>query len=70
MCYPGKFLDGLLAGVETLYLNNNHFTGSVPESYMESVYNGNMKTLYLQHNYLSEFPVELGLSFPDSASLC
>ncbi|CAM8887928.1 unnamed protein product [Rhodiola kirilowii] len=59
-----------LAGVETLYLNNNRFSGSVPERYVESVYGGTMKTLYLQHNYISEFPVELGMALPDSASLC
>uniref|UniRef100_A0A7N0T2S8 Leucine-rich repeat-containing N-terminal plant-type domain-containing protein n=1 Tax=Kalanchoe fedtschenkoi TaxID=63787 RepID=A0A7N0T2S8_KALFE len=63
-------LPEALAGVETLYLNNNRFTGNVAQSYVESVYGGRMKTLYLQHNYISEFPVELGMALPDSASLC
>ncbi|XVE78473.1 hypothetical protein DITRI_Ditri13aG0148100 [Diplodiscus trichospermus] len=60
----------LLAGVETLFLNNNHLIGSVPEEYVKSVYSGTTKTLYLQHNYLSGFPLPQGLVLPDTASLC
>ncbi|XWS36787.1 hypothetical protein CRYUN_Cryun20dG0115900 [Craigia yunnanensis] len=60
----------LLAGVETLFLNNNHLIGSVPEEYIKSVYSGTTKTLYLQHNYLSGFPLPQGLALPDTVSLC
>ncbi|XWS47429.1 hypothetical protein CRYUN_Cryun14cG0151400 [Craigia yunnanensis] len=60
----------LLAGVETLFLNNNHLIGSVPEEYVKSVYGGTTKTLYLQHNYLSGFPLPQGLALPDTVSLC
>lgn len=63
-------LTGTLAGVETLFLNNNRFTGAVPKDYVESVYSGNTRTLYLQHNYIDEFPVEEGLALPDSVALC
>ncbi|XP_016433854.1 uncharacterized protein LOC107760335 [Nicotiana tabacum] len=63
-------LTGILAGVETLFLNNNRFNGEVPKEYVESVYSGNTKTLYLQHNYISGFPVESGLLLPDSVALC
>ncbi|MBA0880275.1 hypothetical protein Goshw_001805 [Gossypium schwendimanii] len=59
-----------LAGVETLFLNNNHLTGSVPEEYVKSVYDGTTKTLYLQHNYLSGFPLPQGSTLPDTVSLC
>ncbi|EOX93227.1 Leucine-rich repeat - like 10 [Theobroma cacao] len=60
----------VLAGVETLFLNNNHLVGSVPEEYVKSVYSGTTKTLYLQHNYLSGFPLPHGVALPDTASLC
>ncbi|KAK5784334.1 hypothetical protein PVK06_038857 [Gossypium arboreum] len=59
-----------LAGVETLFLNNNHFTGSVPEEYVKSVYDDTTKTLYLQHNYLSRFPLPQGSTLPNTVSLC
>ncbi|KAE8654915.1 Detected protein of unknown function [Hibiscus syriacus] len=49
-----------LAGVETLFLNNNRLMGSVPEEYIKSVYDGTTTTLYLQHNYLSGFPLPRG----------
>ncbi|KAE8695214.1 proteasome subunit alpha type-4-like [Hibiscus syriacus] len=59
-----------LAGVETLYLNNNRLMGSVPEEYIKSVYDGTTTTLYLQHNYLSGFPLTQGFTLPDTVSLC
>ncbi|PKI41326.1 hypothetical protein CRG98_038283, partial [Punica granatum] len=63
-------LSPILAGVETLYLNNNRLIGSVPDEYVRSVCDGTTRTLYLQHNYLTEFPLERGMSVPDSVSLC
>ncbi|XP_010260748.1 PREDICTED: probable LRR receptor-like serine/threonine-protein kinase At4g36180 [Nelumbo nucifera] len=63
-------LSSVLAGVESVFLNNNHLMGIVPEDYARSVYEGNMKTLYLQHNFFSGFPLDSGLSLPDSVSLC
>ncbi|XP_022760084.1 receptor-like protein kinase 2 [Durio zibethinus] len=60
----------LLAGVETLFLNNNHLIGPVPEECIKSVYSGTTKTLYLQHNFLSGFPLPQGLALPDTVSLC
>ncbi|KAM3301360.1 LRR receptor-like serine/threonine-protein kinase GSO2 [Capsicum chacoense] len=63
-------LTDTLAGVETLFLNNNRFTGAVPMNYVESVYSGSTRTLYLQHNYIAEFPVKEGLPLPDSVALC
>ncbi|OMO69047.1 hypothetical protein CCACVL1_19668 [Corchorus capsularis] len=69
-----NFLTGeitpVLAGVETLFLNNNHLIGAVPEEYVKSVYSGTTRTLYLQHNFLSGFPLPRGLALPDTASLC
>ncbi|CAK7351587.1 unnamed protein product [Dovyalis caffra] len=63
-------LSPVLAAVETLFLNNNHLTGRVPEEYVKSVYGGSTKTLYLQHNYITWFPLESGLALPDTLSLC
>lgn len=63
-------LSPVLAAVETLFLNNNRLIGKVPEEYVKSVYRGSTKTLYLQHNYITRFPLGLGLTLPDTVSLC
>ncbi|XP_011011087.1 PREDICTED: probable LRR receptor-like serine/threonine-protein kinase At4g08850 [Populus euphratica] len=63
-------LSPVLAAVETLFLNNNHLMGRVPEEYVKSVYGGSTNTLYLQHNYITGFPLEAGLALPDTLSLC
>lgn len=63
-------LTNTLVGVETLFLNNNLFTGAVPKDYVDSLYSGNTRTLYLQHNYIADFPVKEGLALPDSVALC
>ncbi|KAI5658132.1 hypothetical protein M9H77_26925 [Catharanthus roseus] len=63
-------ISGVFLGVETLFLNNNQFSGKVPKEYVRSILNGDMKTLYLQHNYLTDFPMESDLALPGSASLC
>ncbi|CAN4084616.1 unnamed protein product [Withania somnifera] len=63
-------LTNTLVGVETLFLNNNLFTGAVPKEYVESVYSGSTTTLYLQHNYIAEFQVKEGLELPDTVALC
>ncbi|KAK3036596.1 hypothetical protein RJ639_031661 [Escallonia herrerae] len=63
-------ISSVLAGVETLFLNNNHLVGTVPEEYVNSVYSGSTKTLYLQHNYITRFPLESGSVLPESASVC
>ncbi|KAG6420406.1 hypothetical protein SASPL_116933 [Salvia splendens] len=69
-----NFLSGevgaALAGVETLFLNNNRLSGGVATEYVESVVVGTMKTLYLQHNYLTGFPLEVGSALPDAAAVC
>ncbi|XP_076943246.1 uncharacterized protein LOC143613422 [Bidens hawaiensis] len=71
-----NFLSGevpeFLAGVETLFLNNNRFVGEVPKSYVGNVFAGVMRTLYLQHNYLVSFPMDKsGMTvLPDGVALC
>lgn len=63
-------LSPVLAGVESLFLNNNLWMGKVPKEYVDSICRGSTKTLYLQHNYIVEFSLEPGLALPDTASLC
>ncbi|CAK9325307.1 unnamed protein product [Citrullus colocynthis] len=63
-------MSAIFAGVETLFLNNNRFTGSVPAEYVKSVSSGSTTTLYLQHNFISGFPLEPGTVLPDTAALC
>ncbi|EPS69497.1 hypothetical protein M569_05269 [Genlisea aurea] len=63
-------LTAAFIGVEVLYLNNNRLTGGVPKEYISSVEAGSMETLYLQHNFLTEFPMEVGTSLPDTAAVC
>ncbi|KAL7142328.1 hypothetical protein ABFS83_08G116500 [Erythranthe nasuta] len=69
-----NFLTGelttALVGVEALFLNNNYLSGGVPEEYVESVEAETMKTLYLQHNYITGFPMEVGSVLPDTAAVC
>ncbi|XP_029125972.1 leucine-rich repeat receptor-like serine/threonine-protein kinase BAM2 [Cajanus cajan] len=63
-------LSDAFDGVESLFLNNNRFTGRVPEVYVKSVCRGTTRTLYLQHNYLTGIPLQVGTVVPDTASLC
>ncbi|XP_057786512.1 MDIS1-interacting receptor like kinase 1-like [Salvia miltiorrhiza] len=69
-----NFLSGevtaALAGVETLFLNNNRLSGGVAAEYAASVAAGTMKTLYLQHNYLTGFPLGVGSALPEAAAVC
>ncbi|ESQ48162.1 hypothetical protein EUTSA_v10022092mg [Eutrema salsugineum] len=63
-------LPSWIVGAESLFLNNNRFTGDIPEEYVKSLINGTTKTLFLQHNYLTRFPWNSGFQLPDSVSLC
>ncbi|KAL2327152.1 hypothetical protein Fmac_020579 [Flemingia macrophylla] len=63
-------LSAVFEEVESLFLNNNRFTGRVPEAYVKSVCRGSTRTLYLQHNFLTGIPLPPGTALPDTASLC
>ncbi|GLT92843.1 hypothetical protein SLE2022_106580 [Rubroshorea leprosula] len=69
-----NFLSGelspILTGVESLFLNNNRLSGLVPEEYVKSAHQGTTKTLYLQHNFFTGFPMGAGLELPDTVALC
>ncbi|XP_057543837.1 LRR receptor-like serine/threonine-protein kinase RGI1 [Amaranthus tricolor] len=62
-----------LAGAANIYLNSNRFSGPVPDYYVHGLEEGKIKTLYLQHNFLDEFPIRnhLGLvSLPNGVEVC
>ncbi|CAA0837083.1 Leucine-rich repeat (LRR) family protein [Striga hermonthica] len=59
-----------LTGAEAVFLNNNRLNGVIPGEYAESVMKGEMRTLYLQHNYLTGFPLDVGSTLPDAAAVC
>ncbi|KAL3700763.1 hypothetical protein R1sor_018785 [Riccia sorocarpa] len=60
-----------LAGVRTLYLNNNRFSGMVPPIYSFNLQTGVVETLYLQDNYLIGLTNLLpGMSLPSDVTLC
>ncbi|KAJ8775420.1 hypothetical protein K2173_023185 [Erythroxylum novogranatense] len=66
----GGEITPALARVESLFLNNNHLIGNVPPEYVKSVCRGSTRTLYLQHNFITGFPLEDGLSLPATVALC
>lgn len=68
--YLSGELPRMFDGVESLFLNNNRFVGRVPEVYVKSVCRGSTRTLYLQHNYLTQIPLPGVTLVPDTASLC
>lgn len=67
-----NFLEGelsaALAGVETVFVNNNRLTGRVPEAYVDGLRDGTIRTLYLQHNFITDFSVGSGI--PSNVELC
>lgn len=63
-------ISPLLASVQNLYLNNNHFTGTVPHVFADHLLSAGIHVLYLQHNYLTQFDIKPTAKLPLSASLC
>ncbi|XP_074294167.1 uncharacterized protein LOC141621966 [Silene latifolia] len=67
--FYGRLPDAV-AGAENIFLNNNRFSGPVPDVYAYGVKDGRIKTLYLQHNFLDKFPKNVGPSLPDNVEVC
>eukprot|EP01018_Ginkgo_biloba_P025850 Gb_27524 [translate_table: standard] len=63
-------ISPLLASVQTLYLSSNQFTGPVPLELVDHLLSGDIHTLYLHHNYLTEFPIQPSATIPSGGSLC
>ncbi|MCO5546744.1 hypothetical protein L7F22_000180 [Adiantum nelumboides] len=63
-------ISPFFAFVQDLYLNNNHFTGAVPAEFIEQLLSSSIQTLFLQHNFLTNFPMHRTDALPLTASLC
>ncbi|KAH7352403.1 hypothetical protein KP509_19G043000 [Ceratopteris richardii] len=64
-------LSPLFAFTRNLYLSHNQFVGPVPQEYIDQLLSSSMHTLFLQHNFLTDFPnLPDGFSMPVSASVC
>ncbi|KAK9084073.1 hypothetical protein Scep_030544 [Stephania cephalantha] len=60
----------MFSTVENLYLNNNGFEGEVPRGLVDRVLTGEIKLLYLQHNYLTGIEMDPTAAIPESSSMC
>ncbi|KAA0057554.1 putative inactive leucine-rich repeat receptor-like protein kinase IMK2 [Cucumis melo var. makuwa] len=60
----------MFSTVQNLYLNNNRFTGEVPNSLVDRLLAANIQTLYLQHNFLTGIAINPTAEIPLSSSLC
>ncbi|CAA0828145.1 RNI-like superfamily protein [Striga hermonthica] len=63
-------ISPLFSTVQTLYLNNNRFTGQVPGSFVDRLLSASFQLLYLQHNYLTGIEINPTAEIPLSTSLC
>ncbi|KAK4768870.1 hypothetical protein SAY86_027020 [Trapa natans] len=63
-------ISPMLSTVENLYLNNNRFAGVVPGDFVEGLLAGRIRTLYLQHNFLTGIQINPSANIPLSSSLC
>ncbi|XP_024357073.1 uncharacterized protein [Physcomitrium patens] len=59
-----------LAGTTNLFLNNNMFIGTVPQDFASKMQEATLQSLYLQHNYLTNFGALASASLPPSVSVC
>lgn len=63
-------ISPFFAFVQNLYLNNNQFTGAVPQEFIDQLLSSSIQTLFLQHNFLTDFPMSPSFSLPLTAALC
>uniref|UniRef100_A0A6N2M8Q7 Leucine-rich repeat-containing N-terminal plant-type domain-containing protein n=1 Tax=Salix viminalis TaxID=40686 RepID=A0A6N2M8Q7_SALVM len=63
-------ISPLFSTVQSLYLNNNRFTGQIPGSFADRLLDASIQILYLQHNYLTGMQINPTVEIPLSSSLC
>ncbi|GLJ07275.1 hypothetical protein SUGI_0063310 [Cryptomeria japonica] len=63
-------ISPFFASVQTLYLNNNRFSGAVPRDFADNLLSAQIQVLYLQHNYLTQISIKPSAKLPISTSLC
>ncbi|KAJ7198069.1 hypothetical protein O6H91_07G090100 [Diphasiastrum complanatum] len=68
--YLSGNLSSSLASAQNIYLNNNKFSGSLPQAFVASILDGTLKSLYLQHNYLVTSNIDPATSLPVSSIFC
>ncbi|KAH7351810.1 hypothetical protein KP509_19G015600 [Ceratopteris richardii] len=66
----GGAISPFFAFVQNLYLNNNQFTGAVPREFIQQLLSSGIQTLFLQHNFLTFFPLSPEQALPLTTSLC
>lgn len=59
-----------LAYVQSLYLNDNLFTGAVPEEFTNRLVSADIQVLYLHLNYLTHITLKPSTMLPVTSSLC
>lgn len=60
----------MLSTAANLYLNNNRLTGQVPQEFADQLLSGELQSLYLQHNLVTQFILDPQTPLPLTASLC
>lgn len=63
-------ISPLFYTVQSLYLNNNRFTGEVPSGLIDGLLAGSIHVLYIQHNYLSGMKMNPMAKIPVRTSVC
>ncbi|KAM1475251.1 hypothetical protein ACFX2I_031174 [Malus domestica] len=63
-------ISPLFSTVQSLYLNNNRFTGQVPGSFVDRLLAAHIQVLYLQHNFLTGIQINPTAEIPVRSSLC
>eukprot|EP00249_Psilotum_nudum_P026969 c34139_g1_i1 orf=664-1884(+) len=63
-------ISPFLAFVQNLYLNNNRFSGAVPQEFVDQLHSASIQTLFLQHNFLTSFDIDSSIQLPVSCAFC
>lgn len=63
-------ISPMFSTVQSLYLNNNRFTGHVPASFVDRLLDASIQILYLQHNFLTGIEISPTAAIPLTSSLC
>lgn len=63
-------ISPMFSSVQSLYLNNNRFTGQVPAGFVDRLLDASIQILYLQHNFLTGIEISPTAAIPLTSSLC
>ncbi|PKU77794.1 receptor-like protein kinase 2 [Dendrobium catenatum] len=66
----GGRIPAALSAAEWLYLDYNRFIGEVPTGFVDRILKGEMRVLYLQHNFLTGMAIGPPSKIPMITSLC